>query len=55
VLLVEEVHLHVHPAVAAHAAARTAVATVAAVLAANASRLPPDRRWLLRDRERLVR
>ena len=66
-LLIQAVHLHVHPAVAANVAAVAAVgvsisvsavaadAAAAAIRAAYAARLPPDSWRLLHDRERLLR
>ena len=61
-LLEQAVHLHVHPAVAAHFAAFAAGAAAAAAITAIAAVapldawLPPERRWrLLHDRERVLR
>jgi len=68
-LLEQEVHLQVHPTVAAHAAAVAAIAavaaaalatasitTLAAIPTAHAAWLPPDRRrGLLHDQERVLR
>ena len=67
-LLEQEVHLHVYPAVAANAAAVAAIAAVAAaavattsittfatVPTAHAAWFPADRWGLLHDRERILR
>ena len=67
-LLVPAVYLHVHPALAADVAAAAALAALAAaavatasitshaaIRAAYATWLSPDRRELLHDRERLLR
>ena len=50
-LFQQEVHLRVHPAVTAHVAARTAVASVASIPAAHATRGDSDGSAVLFDDE----